>query len=192
MPRSERAPWALGGVAFWSLLLTVLSVDVLTKTWAVNALAPRHVPHEILGELVRFTLSFNPGAAFGMHIGAYSSLFFGVLAIVIIFVLLHATRELVAESWLASVAVPLIIGGALGNVLDRIRYRDGVVDFIDIGVGDVRFWTFNVADSAVSIGAVCLVISLWHVERAEATRRAGNNGKSDASRDQRRESDRGV
>ncbi len=169
---TERKPLAFGGAGFWSLLLTVLSIDVVTKMWAVSALVPRHMPHEVLGDVVRFTLSFNPGAAFGMNIGPYSRWFFGVLAIVIIVVLLRATRELVAESWLASVGVPLIIGGAVGNVLDRIRYRDGVVDFIDIGVGDVRFWTFNVADSAVSVGAVCLVIALWQVDRAETARRA--------------------
>ncbi len=167
-----RQPVARGSAAFWALMLTVLSVDVLTKQWAVQALMPRHVPHEIIGEVVRFTLSYNPGAAFGMNIGEYSRWFFGVLAIVIIFVLLRSTKQLAEESWLASVGVPIVIGGALGNLLDRIRYRDGVVDFIDIGVGDVRFWTFNVADAGVSVGAACLVWALWQAERAEARRRA--------------------
>lgn len=167
-----RKPIARGSAVFWALLLTVLSVDVLTKQWAVQALVPRHVPHDIIGDVVRFTLSFNPGAAFGMHIGEYSRWFFGVLAIVIIFVLLRTTKELAEQSWLASVGVPIVIGGALGNLLDRIRYRDGVVDFIDIGVADVRFWTFNVADAGVSVGAVCLVLALWQAERAEARRKA--------------------
>lgn len=167
-----RKPIARASAAFWALLLMVLSVDVLTKQWAVNALVPRHVPHEIIGDVVRFTLSYNPGAAFGMNIGEYSRWFFGVLAVVIIVVLLRTTKELAEESWLASLGVPIVIGGALGNLLDRIRYRDGVVDFIDIGVGDVRFWTFNVADAGVSVGAACLVVALWQAERAEARRRA--------------------
>jgi signal peptidase II len=56
-------------------------------------------------------------------------------------------------------------GGAAGNLIDRIRERLGVVDFIDIGVGTVRFWTFNVADSAVTIGALLLAWVLWHEDR---------------------------
>ena len=52
----------------------------------------------------------------------------------------------------------LVAGGALGNLVDRIRWDRGVVDFIDIGVGMTRFWTFNVADSAITVGAILL---LW-------------------------------
>ena len=63
--------------------------------------------------------------------------------------------------------MPVVVGGAIGNLLDRIRLRDGVVDFIDIGFGDVRFWTFNVADTAVTIGAGCLVIALWQLDKAQ-------------------------
>lgn len=155
---------------FWLLLLGVLVLDVATKQWAVQALVPRHMPHEVLGEYVRFTLSYNPGAAFGMSVGPASRWFFGVLALLIIAMLLRTTRELVAESYLASVGVPVIIGGALGNLLDRVRYREGVVDFIDIGVESWRFWTFNVADSAVTVGACCLLVALWQVERAQARR----------------------
>ena len=60
-----------------------------------------------------------------------------------------------------------VVGGAIGNLLDRIRLRDGVVDFIDIGFGDVRFWTFNVADTAVTLGAGCLIIALWQLDKAQ-------------------------
>ena len=63
------------------------------------------------------------------------------------------------------IAVALIAAGAIGNILDRLRYEAGVVDFIDVGIGDWRFWTFNVADSAVSVGAVLLLISFWREER---------------------------
>ena len=77
------------------------------------------------------------------------------------------TRQLVAISKFAAIGVPVVIGGALGNLLDRVRFREGVVDFIDVGVGNVRFWTFNVADAAVTVGAACLVIALWrHEEKA--------------------------
>ena len=95
---------------------------------------------------------------------------FGVLSIVIVAVLLRTTAELTQWSKLASIGVPVVIGGAIGNLLDRVRQRDGVVDFIDIGVGDVRFWTFNVADSAVTVGAICLVLALWQQEREQMAR----------------------
>ena len=125
--------------AFWVFVALVTVFDYVTKVMAVNNLQPRHIPHEVFGNVVRFTLAYNPGAAFGMHLGP------------------------------ASVGVPVVIGGAIGNLLDRIRQREGVVDFIDIGIGDVRFWTFNVADSAVTVGAICLIIALWQEERAQAS-----------------------
>lgn len=161
-------PLPVWGAGFWALLLGVLVPDVVTKAWAVEALVPRHVPHPILGDVLRFTLSYNPGAAFGMSVGSASRWFFGVLAVAIIVLMLRVTRDLVRVSWLGSVGLPLVLGGAIGNLVDRVRSDQGVVDFIDIGVGTVRFWTFNIADMGVSIGAACLVISLWRLDAAES------------------------
>lgn len=161
-------PLPVYGAAFWALLLGVLVPDVLTKAWAVRALVPRHVPHSVIGEVLRFTLSYNPGAAFGMSVGSASRWFFGVLAVVIIVLMLRVTADLVRVSWLGSVGLPLVLGGAIGNLIDRIRSDQGVVDFIDIGVGSVRFWTFNIADMGVSVGAACLVIALWRLDAAES------------------------
>ncbi len=146
---------------YWLISLAVIVCDVFTKWLAVEHLEPRHLPHEIIGQYVRFTLAYNPGAAFGFNLGPASRWIFAALSVTIVVVLLRSTRELVTQSRLAAFGVPIVIGGAIGNLLDRIRFREGVVDFIDIGVGSVRFWTFNVADSAVTIGAVCLVIALW-------------------------------
>lgn len=153
---------------FWIIVATVLGIDFATKLMAVNALTPRHVPHEIIGDVVRFTLSYNPGAAFGMHVGPGSRWIFAVLSVIIVLVMLRVTAELTRVSQLAAIGVPIVIGGALGNLLDRVLQRDGVVDFIDIGIGSVRFWTFNIADSAVTVGAVCLIIALWREEHAVA------------------------
>lgn len=146
---------------YWMLTLVVIVLDVITKALAVKHLVPRHVPHNFLGEYLRFTLAYNPGAAFGFNLGPASRWIFATLSVVIVIVLLRSTRELVVQSKLAAFGVPIVIGGAIGNLLDRIRFREGVVDFIDVGVGSVRFWTFNVADSAVTVGAVCLVLALW-------------------------------
>jgi signal peptidase II len=146
----------------------VTALDAITKALAVQHLAPRHIPHRVIGDFLRFTLAYNPGAAFGMHLGPASRWIFAALSIIIVVVILRVTADLTRVSRLAAFGVPVVIGGALGNLLDRIRFREGVVDFIDIGVGDVRFWTFNVADSAVTVGAVCLVLALWkHDQVAE-------------------------
>ena len=143
----------------------VTALDAITKALAVQHLAPRHIPHRVIGDFLRFTLAYNPGAAFGMHLGPASRWIFATLSIIIVVVILRVTADLTRVSRLAAFGVPVVIGGALGNLLDRIRFREGVVDFIDVGVGDVRFWTFNVADSAVTVGAVCLVLALWKHEQ---------------------------
>ena len=124
-------------------------------------------------EVIQVRVDLAPGAAFGMHVGPASRWVFAALSMTIVVVLLRVTAELTRSSALAALGVPIVIGGALGNLFDRIRYREGVVDFIDIGVGDVRFWTFNVADIAVTIGAACLIVALWRQDRDE--RREGHN-----------------
>lgn len=158
-------PAASTTARFWGIALVTVALDFLTKAWAVEQLVPRHMPHRIIGDVVRFTLAYNPGAAFGMHLGPGSRWIFAALSVVIVVVLMRATADLTRVSRLAAFGVPVIVGGAVGNLLDRIRLREGVVDFIDIGVGTVRFWTFNVADTAVTIGAVCLVIALWREDK---------------------------
>ena len=161
---SSRAP--VGTLQFWIIVAVIIAFDAGSKALAVQHLAPRYMPHPVIGDFFRFTLAYNPGAAFGMHVGPASRWIFASLSIVIVFVLIRSTVSLTRVSKLAAIGVPIIVGGALGNLLDRIRFRDGVVDFIDIGVGDVRFWTFNLADTAVTIGAACLVLALWEAEKS--------------------------
>ena len=75
------------------------------------------------------------------------------------------------DAWQGA-ALGLVTGGALGNLVDRLRWDRGVVDFIDVGVGDVRFWTFNVADAGVTVGAILLaLVMLRHSPQpSDATR----------------------
>ena len=163
----EERPAASTTARFWIIVGVVVGLDVLTKGLAVAYLTPRHIPHSVVGDVLRFTLAYNPGAAFGMHVGPASRWVFAALSMTIVVVLLRVTADLTKHSAVAALGVPIVIGGALGNLLDRIRYREGVVDFIDIGVGDVRFWTFNVADIAVTVGAACLIAALWKQDREE-------------------------
>jgi signal peptidase II len=144
------------GRIFWGAAITVVVLDVVTKVIAADKLFPPHVPHPVIGEFVRFTLAYNPGAAFSMSLGSASRWVFGAFAAIALIVLWRLyVSALPNERWKA-LSLGLAWGGAAGNLIDRIRSPLGVVDFIDIGVGSVRFWTFNVADSAVSVGAVML------------------------------------
>lgn len=135
-------------------------------------LAERHlemyVPRRVVGDVVRFTLAYNPGAAFSMSLGQYSRFIFGAFAIVALVVLWRLYRMtgqgVRAGDRLRVFALGLAWGGAAGNLIDRFRSPMGVVDFIDVGFGDRRFWTFNVADSAVTVGAIILA---WSLSREE-------------------------
>lgn len=118
----------------------------------------------IAGELIRFTYIENPGMAFGIKIaGPLFFTIFSAIASVVIFIYLYRMRN---ERLLSRLSLALILGGAIGNLIDRFLYGR-VVDFIDIGLGDTRWPVFNLADSAVSIGMV-LLISLILFEKDEA------------------------
>jgi len=149
----------LAGVIGSTLLL-----DVLTKQWVVTTLVLYEI-RPVLGDVLRFNYTHNPGAAFGINIGEHSRLFFLALSLVALVVLGLMYRSTPRHDVLRLAAVALVCGGAIGNILDRLRYEAGVVDFIDIGIGSHRFWIFNVADSAVSVGAVLLLISFYLEEK---------------------------
>ena len=143
-----------------ALAVPILLADCATKRIALAELEP-HMPHDVLGEVLRFTLTFNQGAAMGLSLGSYSRWVFTVVAFVAIaFLLLLLHRTDLRDRWRMR-ALILIVTGAVGNLVDRLRWDRGVVDFIDVGVGGWRFWTFNVADSAVTIGAILLAVVLW-------------------------------
>jgi signal peptidase II len=168
------------GRVFWTAIILVLALDYVTKVAAVAQLWPPHVPHQIIGNVVRFTLAFNPGAAFSMSLGENSRYIFGGFAVIAIVILWRLFRVTTAGDVMRVLALGLATGGAAGNLLDRFREPRGVVDFIDIGVGDVRFWTFNVADSAVTVGALMLAFVLWREDRRELAVRAAEAAARDS------------
>jgi signal peptidase II len=153
---------------FWPLLATVLALDVTTKSLAVRYLAPQYIPHEVLGDAVQLTLAFNPGASFGIGVGEYSRVVFIALALVALVVLAQLYRAAAPGDRPRGVALALICAGAIGNMLDRMRSSRGVVDFIDLGIRDARFYTFNLADLAITIGAALLAWILWQEDRRRA------------------------
>src|SRR6476661_7864054 len=112
---------------FFATFISVLVLDQLTKEWAVRALQPPHIPHEIWGNFLRFTLAFNRGAAFSMSVGDYSRWLFGAFAIIACGILWGMFRASRPGETLRVVALALAFGGAAGNLIDRFRERASVV-----------------------------------------------------------------
>jgi signal peptidase II len=120
---------------------------------------------DLIGEYLRLTYIHNPGAAFGIHVGEYSRIIFLVLSVVALVALAAMYWSTPLKDKVRLTAISLICAGALGNLIDRVRSAQGVVDFIDVGIGDLRWPVFNVADIAVTTGAIFLALSLWQEDR---------------------------
>lgn len=151
---------------FWGTAAAVIAADFITKLIA-EALLARRLPLQILGEFVQLRLVYNEGAAFGLHLGENSRWIFFGLAVIALFVLGSLVRGTRPGDRFRLLALALVCGGAIGNLIDRVRSAQGVVDFVDIGIGAWRWPTFNVADSAITIGAIALGLSLWQEGRAQ-------------------------
>lgn len=147
--------------AFYSAAMLVVVADILTKYVAHTRLVPQHLPRDVVGDTIRLTLAYNPGAAFGLNVGAASRYLFILLTIGALFILVRLYRQTRPEDRPRALALGLVCGGAIGNFINRLWSPRGVVDFIDVGVGTWRWPTFNVADMAISIGAVLLAWILW-------------------------------
>ncbi len=145
---------------FWTVALVVVVLDLITKVIAEATLL-RTPGISVFGDWFQLRLVYNPGAAFGLHLGPYSRWIFFTIALVAVFVLHRMSHGSPPGDRFRQLALGLVAGGAAGNLIDRIRSSRGVVDFLDVGIGALRWPTFNVADIAVSCGAIALVISMW-------------------------------
>lgn len=150
---------------FWATAAGVVALDIVTKLVAVATLARR--PLELVGDYVVLRLVYNRGAAFGLDLGDASRWIFLGLALVALVVLGLMVRATRAGDKIRLLALALVCGGAFGNLIDRLRSAQGVVDFIEVGIGRYRWPTFNVADSAITVGAIALALSLWLEGRAQ-------------------------
>jgi signal peptidase II len=167
-PLEARTPKMM---SYWATFAAFLVSDVVSKQIAERTLL-LHRPRPVIGEWVQFTLAYNRGAAFSMHVGDASRWVFSIIALVVLILLWRMLRESAARDALRGAALGMVSAGAVGNLLDRLRSERGVVDFLDLGVGSWRFYTFNVADMGVTIGAVLLAWSLWQ----EGRRLKANDG----------------
>jgi signal peptidase II len=152
--------------AFAAIAGSVLVLDASTKWWVRSALfLGDSVP--VFGDWVRLTYVLNPGAAFGIEVGGWSRPVFTVLALVAIGVILAVLWQTPDEERGRLAALALVGGGATGNLVDRVG-GGAVVDFLDVGVGPLRWPVFNLADVGVTTGALLLVLLLWERESPPA------------------------
>ncbi|HXY20540.1 MAG TPA: signal peptidase II [Gemmatimonadales bacterium] len=145
---------------FGLTVAVLVALDLVTKLIAVRSLPP-YLGVRLVGDAFQLRLVYNSGAAFGLNLGDHSRWIFMALSVAAIAVLLSMLRTTRPGDWLRLYALAAICAGALGNLIDRVRSARGVVDFLDVGVGALRWPTFNVADMAVTCGAVALALSLW-------------------------------
>lgn len=145
-------------LAWLWLSALVIVLDLATKELALRTLA-LHDPIAVVDGLLNWMLTYNYGAAFSFLSDAsgWQRWFFSALAVVISGLLGVWLRRLPRSDWRQALPFALIIGGALGNLVDRLRFGY-VVDFIDVYWGSYHWPAFNVADSAISVGAVLLVV----------------------------------
>jgi signal peptidase II len=138
---------------FLGLAAAIVIVDQLVKAWIVSTIDPGE-RIEVMGDLVRLIHTQNSGAVFGLF--RENALLFGALSIAVVglIVLYHGRSP---RSLFLSTTLGLLLGGAVGNLIDRLRLGH-VVDFVDAGIGGLRFYTFNVADAAISASILLLIV----------------------------------
>lgn len=170
VPDDAPASPVAGGRPRWALFIVlaaaVLAVDQLAKAW-IAASFQLGVPVPVVGEAVRITISHNQGALFGLFQG--SAVAFGLVSLVVVCLIVWYEAR-AGGSVLVSIALGLLLGGAIGNLADRLRLGY-VIDFVDAGLGTVRWFTFNLADVSID-GAILLLVLLALVPERRSKRPA--------------------
>jgi len=140
------------------LSAVVVVLDQLTKAIVIQLLEPQ-VPHAVIPGLLNWTLAYNTGAAFSFLADqeGWQRWLFTILAITISAVLVRWLARTPRADWRSALPLALVIGGATGNLIDRLRIGH-VTDFIQVYYQQWAFPSFNVADSAISVGAVLLLL----------------------------------
>lgn len=155
-------------------IVAVVIVDQVTKLWAIGALSEQPSV-QVLGKFFMLTLVYNEGGAMGSNFGS-PTYYLVSSSLILLFILYYIYSH--RQNLMITVPLALIAGGALGNIVDRIRFGQ-VVDFLDFDFFDInlfgyqieRWWTFNIADAAISCSIVFLlvrVIFFHHEKPAES------------------------
>jgi signal peptidase II len=140
----------------------VFVLDRITKTVVESSLPPGSSV-DVVGPWVRISHVTNTGAAFGLFPERTTLL--SILSVAAVFAIVFYYRRLAADSRLIAATLGMQLGGAFGNLVDRIG-QGYVIDFVDVGIpGGIRFWSFNVADSSIVVGIIAVTVLLWWQER---------------------------
>ena len=155
-----RGRWLL----FFGIAAAVVILDQLSKAWVASSFSLASVlgqagvrggPTPVIGDMVRIAVTHNTGGIFGLL--GDSAIVLGLASLVVIgFIVAYEARAGVISHPILTVALGLLLGGAVGNLVDRLRLGY-VVDWVDMGIGNTRWYTFNVADAAISISLVLLI-----------------------------------
>ena len=152
-------------LAFIGIAAVVVVVDQITKAWLRSTIQPGQPPIQVIGDFVRFVHGQNRGGIFGLF--GDSALILGLASMLVIaLIVVYESREGM-RSWLLTIALGLLLGGAIGNLIDRLTIGH-VTDWVDMGIGEWRWYTFNVADAAISIALVILIAVALLGERLTA------------------------
>ena len=163
LPIGRDRRWLMALIA-----VAVILLDRFTKLWIVAHITPGHAII-VIPKVFRLTHVLNTGAAFSMFESSPSPLLvrnlliaFSVVAVIVVLVLLWRIGRTVTTT---SVALALILGGAIGNLYDRVRYAH-VVDFLEVHIVRYHWPDFNVADSAIVVGACLLLLEMLRPQRS--------------------------
>jgi signal peptidase II len=166
----------------------VVLVDQLAKAWIDASFrlavpgAPDgdpSAPTPVIGDLVRIAKTYNDGGIFGLFDAAAPLL--GILSVAIIAgIAWYEWRHGAAAGPVVTVGLGLLLGGALGNLIDRARFGH-VIDYVDTGLGDTRFYAFNVADAAISVGILLLIVAALFGDRLPGHRPASPSAAGQAT-----------
>jgi signal peptidase II len=152
--------WRETGLVWLWLSVAVIAIDQLTKLWAVSVLSS-YEPVPVI-PFLNMTLAFNTGAAFSFlgDAGGWQKWFFIALALGISAFLMVWLARNASNDLLSNLSLSLLLGGAIGNAIDR-AVSSQVTDFIDFYIGVWHYPTFNIADIAITVGALLRVWEVW-------------------------------
>jgi signal peptidase II len=157
------------GIFFITLVL-VAGLDQLSK-WYITSTMSLHASYPVIDGFFNITYVRNPGAAFGFLANAapvFRSVFLITVSAAAIVMILYYIARNRSDGILLTGTLSLITGGAAGNLIDRVLFGN-VIDFLDVYIGSYHWPAFNVADSAISIGAVLLVVEMFKKKRTDIT-----------------------
>ena len=152
-PKPWRGPSIRRWLLFGVLAVAIVALDQIAKAWVVANLVEGRDATNIIGTYLRLVHGRNSGILFGMlpqSAGAFAIVSLAVIAGIM------AYHQKSGRGIVTTIALGLLLGGAIGNFLDRLRYG-AVVDWIDMGIGPTRFWTYNIGDAAITTSIILII-----------------------------------